>query len=80
MIEKLPYESGFMLSCDTCSHYEEFEVGNNWDELMAESKGKGWRFKQNKNNKWEHYCPVCVEEYNEKYRKEVLGITKEGNK
>lgn len=65
MLEKLPYGSGFALLCDTCSNYEEFEAGNNWKDFIADSKELGWRFKQNKYDEWEHYCPVCVEKYKE---------------
>jgi hypothetical protein len=61
MIEKMIYESGFELICDTCSNYEEFEVGNNWEEFIIEAKEKGWRFVTEDNGSWAHYCPVCVE-------------------
>ena len=63
MIERLLHESGFSVGCDTCSFFDEFEVGNNWEELISEMKDKGWRMKQNEYGEFEHYCPACVEEY-----------------
>jgi len=66
MIEKLPHELGFLLSCDTCSYFEEFENGNNWDDFVEYSKEKGWRFKLNQYSEWEHYCQDCVEKWKQR--------------
>ena len=63
MIEKLTDGYGFMLSCDTCSFYQEYEWGSNWHGFIEEAKRDGWRLKKNKYSEWEHYCPVCVEKF-----------------
>ena len=65
-LEKLPYESGFSLQCDTCSYYEEFECGNNWDDFIEDARETGWRFQTNENDEWEHYCPDCVVKHKNK--------------
>jgi hypothetical protein len=51
----------FAVSCDGCSHQEEFDVDGEWSRLMDEMRSYGW-INRKKEGEWVHLCPTCVEE------------------
>ena len=69
MIDKLSYETGWQLTCNTCGFVEHFYWGNDWESFIEDAKEIGWRFSKDKNSAWEHYCPRCVEEYRQEMKK-----------
>lgn len=73
MIEKLQYETGFEIECNTCGITQSFEVGNNWGALISESYNEGWRAKKTDDGIWEHCCPECVKKYIEQLKESSNG-------
>jgi len=55
-----PYNNTYIVSCDRCSFYEEFEDVYSWSHLIESMKKREWKIVEIA-GKWEHYCPVCVE-------------------
>ena len=60
-IEKSGKDS-FMVCCDHCSEYDEFD--GEFLRVIEEIKDKGWKVRNNQ-HKWSHTCPDCVEKENE---------------
>lgn len=60
MIEKEFF--GFIISCDKCSNYLNCDTGtDDFQGAINMAKGRGWRMRKDKDDDWEHICPVCYQ-------------------
>jgi hypothetical protein len=60
LIDKF-YKSGvFTARCDTpeCDFSKDYDVNNNWNQLVKEMKEDGWKSKKI-DDKWKNYCSTC---------------------
>lgn len=58
MIERIRNE-GVVCHCDSCSELLEADT---FQELMEDLRSEGWRTKRLDGNDWEHTCPGCQED------------------
>ena len=59
MIERMDFGC-FEAICDNCEEGRQFDVHDNWQELIRQMDAEGWT-KQKVGGEWEHYCPACSE-------------------
>jgi hypothetical protein len=52
---------GFNTSCDHCSHDEDLDNADTFQEAVDEIKSQGWRITRLANGEWDHTCPDCLE-------------------
>lgn len=52
-------------SCDGCTESHTAFTGD-WQEALAELRQEGWRIRRGEDGEWEHHCPGCVEEEQQK--------------
>ena len=51
----------WVLFCDGCSNYREFERSLMFRDVILEAKKEGWRIHRSPEGDWEHFCPCCTE-------------------
>ena len=59
MIDKLDFGI-FDMYCDGCYEREEFDVDNDFYQMITEAKENGWKI-INRNGNWDHYCQECAQ-------------------
>ena len=59
MIEKEFF--GYVINCDKCSNYYNCECSDDFLEAVDMAKKQGWKIRKDKNDDWEHICPVCYQ-------------------
>jgi len=53
----------WVLYCDRCSNYEEFEEGETFRDVLKKAGMEGgWRMRYREYEGWENICPVCAKE------------------
>jgi len=51
---------GWVLYCDRCSNYEEFDREDTFRDVVAKAKSEGWKMQYRADGVWKHYCPACA--------------------
>ena len=51
----------WVLFCDGCSNYMEFEKWQMFQDVIVEARSLGWKVRKNDEEEWEHFCPSCAE-------------------
>ena len=52
----------FVMYCDECDLFEEFDTDGDWNSFIDKAKARGWKIRKDEDlNEWFHTCPECVE-------------------
>jgi hypothetical protein len=59
MIEQAKNGS-YEVSCDSCSHQDEFDAAGHWSTLLRQLRLEGWQWRDIGGGAFVHHCPSCV--------------------
>ena len=52
----------YSVVCDCCGQeVDDFDIEDGWDNMIAEIKLLGWKFKREEDGTWIHQCHECYE-------------------